>query len=181
MSLLFHHLRHLLNVTCTMANKIKWVQIYTQWMSSQIKWNICFISNSAQNPGEVIGFSRHKDNESYKTNSSTVYFSLEERGQHWAIVCQWRHINQKGQTACRGVGLTLEVFKLPLLRSVLIDCWREEMAALQLLANGSIFCKREREKGLREFIRTGSVNALEITGAPHHSEKICRPFWRKVF
>lgn len=35
--------------------------------------------------------------------------------------------------------LTLEVFGLPLFCSDLMDCCREATAALQLLANGSIF------------------------------------------
>lgn len=47
------------------------------------------------------------------------------------------------QTAYRS--LTLEVFRLPVLLRVLIDSWREAMAALQLLANGSIFCERKIE------------------------------------
>lgn len=57
----------------------------------------------------------------------------------------------EGQTACGGgreVALTLEVFRLPLFCSVLIDCCREEMAELQLRANGSIFWKKKKEESI---------------------------------
>lgn len=52
------------------------------------------------------------------------------------------------------------------------------MAALQLLANGSIFCEREKKRW-REIISTSSVKTLPNTGA-HAILKICRLFWRKV-
>ena len=74
----------------------------------------------------------------------------------------------EGQTAYRRLGLTSEVFRLLLLLIVLMDAWREEMAALQLLAKGSIFCEWDRKRW-REFIAASSVKASEITKACCHS------------
>lgn len=45
---------------------------------------------------------------------------------------------------CVCVCLTFDVFKLPLLPSESIDCCREEIAAEQLLAKGSIFCEMDK-------------------------------------
>jgi len=71
-----------------------------------------------------------------------------------------------GRTACRGSGLTFEVVRLPLPLSVLIDSWREEMDALQLLANESIFCERDRKK---EMISNITDKTETISVARHLS------------
>ena len=73
-------------------------------------------------------------------------------------VKQQRAINKlEGQTACRSWFLTSEVFRLPLLLRVLMDSWREEMAALQLLANGSIFCETARESDIVRILALANV------------------------
>lgn len=56
------------------------------------------------------------------------------------------HPDKVGVGGGGGGGLTFEVSKLPLLHSVLIDCCREEIAAVQLLANGSIFCEKGSQR-----------------------------------
>lgn len=58
------------------------------------------------------------------------------------------------------MALTLEVFRLPLFCSVLIDCCREEMAALQLLANGSIFWKKKKKEESIYYNLCHSVKSL---------------------
>lgn len=63
----------------------------------------------------------------------------------WKVTLKQTH-KSVGKTACRGSGLTFEVFGLPLLLSELMDSCSEEMDSLQLLANGSIFCQRDGER-----------------------------------
>lgn len=107
MPLLFHNLRHLLN-----SENVRTADVNTNKVSVLFQAQQRILVKLGASAGtRIMRVIKH--------TSFTVYFRLEERSQH--CVSAETHKSQS-QTACGRRGQTLEVFRLPLLRSVLMDC-----------------------------------------------------------
>lgn len=155
---------------CLLLDAVCWGgshRVHTSWGASAVP--------ARQKPPELNWSKRYNDTTTWGVlknqvkswwNIWVIVFTSRKRPALSHCMSVETH-KSEGKSGCRGLGLTFEDFKLPLLLSVLIDCCREERAARQLLANGSIFC----ETGNHELMTT-----LES----HTSQKIYRIFAQSV-